>query len=72
MHKVVRAGMFVLLPFLVVMELLALAAVAKVSDLERIHVDPDGTWYINSRTMVNTAGNRISLWSTVVPVKGGD
>jgi len=72
MHKVLRAGMFMFLVFIVVVELLALSVSAKMSGLERIYVDPDGTWYINAKTMVNPGGNKISLWSTVVPVKGGD
>lgn len=72
MHKALRAGLFMLLAFIVVVELLALSVAAKVSGLERIHVDLDGSYYINSGTMVNPAGSKISFWSTVVPVKGGD
>jgi hypothetical protein len=71
MHKVIRAGMYVLLAFIVVMELLALAASAKVSDLDRIHADSNGTWYVNAKTLVNPAGGRASFWSTVVPNKDG-
>lgn len=72
MHKVLRAGLFMLLAFIVVVELLALSVSAKASGLERIHADRDGTWYINARTMVNPDGDRISFWSTVVPEKGGE
>jgi len=72
MHKVLRAGMFILLALIVVVELLGLSASAKVSGLERIHADPDGTWYINAKTMVSPVGNRVSFWSTVVPVKGSE
>lgn len=69
MHKVMRAGMFMLLALIVVVELLALAASAKVSDLERVHADSNGTWYVNARTMVNPGGDKASFWSTVVPKK---
>jgi len=72
MHKAIRAGIFVCLALIVVVELLALTASAKVSGLERIHVDPDGTLYINSRTMVKPDRGTFSFWSTVVPAKGGN
>ena len=69
MNRTIRAGMFFLLAVIVVVELLALPAFAKVSGLERIHADPGGTWYINAKTVVNPAGDRVSFWSTVVPKK---
>ena len=71
MHNVIQAGMYLVLAFILVWELLALSAFALDSGLERIHVDPDGTLYINSRTMVNPDRNTFSFWSTIVPVKGG-
>ena len=72
MRKVIRIGMYLFLALILVWELLALSASAKVTGLERVYADPHGTWYINAKTMVNPAGERISFWSTVVPVKGGD
>jgi hypothetical protein len=71
MHTVIRAGLFVLLACIVAGELLALSVSAKVSDLERIHVDLDGSWYINSGPMENPVRSTISFWSTVIPVKNG-
>lgn len=70
LNKILRTGMYLFLALILVWELLALSASAKGSGLERIHADPDGTWYINAKTMVSPAGDRISFWSTVVPVKG--
>lgn len=72
MRKVIRVGLYLFLALILVWELLALSASAKVSGLERIYADPHGTWYINAKTMVNPAHDRISFWSTVVPVKGSD
>ena len=72
MHKVLRVGMYLLPALILVGELLALSPSATVSGLERIYTDPDGTWYINAKTMVSPAGERISFWSTVVPVKGSE
>jgi len=69
MNKVVRAGMFGFLAFIVVVEFFALSVSAKAPGLERIRTDPNGTWYINAKTMVNPASDRISFWSTVVPQK---
>jgi hypothetical protein len=72
MRKIIRIGMYAVLSVILVGELLALSASAGVSGLERIYADPDGTWYINAKTMVNPAGERISFWSTVVPDKSSN
>ena len=70
MNKFIRAGMLYFL--VVVAELFALSVSAMAPGLERIHAGPEGTWYINAKTMVNPANDRISFWSTIVPVKGGE
>jgi len=72
MNRTIRTGLAFLLAVIVVGELLALPAFAKVSGLERIYADPDGTWFVNAKTMVYPSGARISFWSTVVPVKGSE
>jgi hypothetical protein len=71
MKKPMRTGLFVLLATILLLELLALAATAKSPDLDRIYANVDGTWYLNGKTMVNPAGNRVSVWSTIVPEKQG-
>jgi len=72
LNKILRTGMYLFLALILAWELLALSASAKGSGLERIYADPDGTWYINAKTMVSPASDKISFWSTFVPVKGGD
>jgi hypothetical protein len=71
MNKFMRSGIFVLLVSVVVAELLALSVSAKAPELKSIQANSEGTWYINAKTMVNSAEERISLWSKVVPEKSG-
>ena len=72
MNRFIRSGIYVFLASVVVGELLALSVPAKAPYLERINADPNGAWYINKKTMVNPSSDRISFWSTAVPMKGGD
>lgn len=71
MHKVIRAGMFVLLTFIVVMELFTLTASAQDQDREYVRSNHEGTWYINARVAVQPVGGKASFWSTLVPNKDG-
>jgi hypothetical protein len=71
MYKLIRTRMFVLLTFIVVMELLTLTASAKDQDLSYVHANQDGTWYINARAEVHPVGGKASFWSTLVPEKDG-
>ena len=71
MRKLIHTGMFVLLTFIVVMELFTLTAFAKDQDREYVRSNHEGTWYINARNQVHPVDGKASFWSTIVPEKDG-
>ncbi len=71
MRTLMRAGMFVLWLSVLAGQLPALSLAANTSSLDPVRTNQDGVWYVNARTMVNPADDKVSFWSTVVPRKDG-
>ncbi len=71
MSTLVRAAWFVLPVSFLMGFLSAFSVAAKTPDLDPVRTDQNGAWYINARTMVRPAGDKVSFWSTVVPRKDG-
>jgi hypothetical protein len=65
------AKLMVLLSLFVVLEVLALFATAAEPLLTLVHADQEREWYINTRTLVSPSPGAVSLWSKIVPAKGG-